>query len=168
MFGYYRRETAFLLRHMGLITGCAFISAMLGTMMWINGRGVWFVMHCTRLPECALPLSVLYCLWLAVYGISGAVFPLALLIETRIKSCLPPAVITLGISYVLALLWFPLFFSAQFVFPSLCILILSLCAISITIFKSFTKSLWLTTGCVVICCVELYFMIFTFQYFLLN
>lgn len=157
-----------MIRFIGLIAGAAFIGAFAGTLLWINGRGAWFVMRYSHLPSFALSLSLTYILWLLAYGLLGAAVPLTVIMEKHHRRNCLPAVAILLISYVLVLLWYPLFYSAQFVLAALFVLFLAAAAIVVFFFKAIRKSLWLTMISIAVLLIQIYFICFTLSFFLLN
>ncbi len=156
-------------RFIGIVVACAFIGAFVGTLIWINGRGAWFVMRYSILPHFALSLSWTYILSLVAYGILGALMPLCILLfgrrgEGRVFLLIG----TVLASYVLLLLWYPLFYSAQFVLVSLFALILSAGANCASFFLGFRRALLPTVANIALFALQLYFICFTLSFYLLN
>ncbi len=157
----FREETAFLLRRMGWLMGAAFAFGFLGTLVWINGRGAWFVMRFADFPRFAPSLSLAYTLWLIAYGMLGASFLLSVLCGVRRRErCLVNAGLVL-LSYLMSLLWHAFFYSAWFVVPALLALLCAAAAEVVFLLRMAVKSIWFLPFAMVILGIQLYFIVFT-------
>lgn len=164
----WKEETGLVVRFLGLILGAAFVFAFVGTLLWINGRGAWFVMRYSVLPSFACSLTWLYCLWLVVYGLLGGAVPFSVfLLRARRRSWIPPVALLLC-AYVLSLLWVPLFYTAQFVAAALFALLFAALALVLFLLCACRTSFWLTAAGTVAFVVQIYVFCFTLGFLLLN
>ena len=141
------------------------MSGFLGTLVWVNGRGAWFVMHFARLPSFAPSLSLAYTMWLVVYGLFGAAILHCFLMGGKWeKSVLTDAALLLS-AYLLSLLWQPFFYSAHFLLLSTLTLTAAVALLVLFFLRMLRKSLWLTLTSVVILSVQIFFLVFTVHCF---
>lgn len=142
----------------GALVGAAFLGAFFGTLVWVNCRGAWFVMHFARLPTFAPSLTLAYTMWLICYGLmGGAVF---LCLKNGAKCALIDAGILLG-SYFFSLVWQPLFYSAHFLILSLLALIPAAGATVLFLIRVIRKSALLVLAGGVILAIQGFFLVFT-------
>ncbi len=145
----------------GALVGAAFLGAFFGTLVWVNCRGAWFVMHFARLPTFAPSLTLAYTMWLICYGLMGGAVFLCLKMGGRWGKC---ALIDAGIllvSYFFSLVWQPLFYSAHFVLLSLLALIPAAGATVLFLIRVIRKSALLALAGGVILAIQGFFLVFT-------
>ncbi len=157
----FREETSFFLRRFGWIIGVAFVFAFLGTLVWINGRGAWFMMHFGRLPAGMPSLSLAYTLWLMVYGLYGvsAALFFCTVVPRGFRS-LTDFVLLLA-AYLLSLLWQVLLYSAWLPLPAFLVLLVSIGAETVFLWRVRVRSRWLFGATVLILLAETFFALLT-------
>jgi len=156
-----REETAFLIQNVGGLFGAAFLSGFVGTLVWVNCRGAWFVMRFAKLPSFAPSLSLSYTSWLICYGIFGAAALYSMLISCKCRRSLLADSGILAASYFFSLLWQPLFYSAHFLFISL-LALTAACGLScVFFFRSIRVSLWLSAAGAFILGFQFFFVVLT-------
>lgn len=125
---------------LGFFSGAAFLGGFFGTLVWINGRGAWFVMRFALLPSFMPSLSLAYTLWLFVYGLLGGAIFLCLRNGRKWgKGVLTDGALLLG-SYFLCLLWQPFFYTAYFLFLSLLTLVGAASLITVFLVRMLRRS----------------------------
>jgi len=161
----FQRETSFLLSRIGLIFTASFAAAFVGTLVWVNGRGAWFVMRFARLPEFAPSISLAYTLWLAAYGLMGAsIVIICLTLREGGRRSFREILLQLA-AYLFSLLWHPFFYSAHFLVLSFVVLLGAAAANVLFFIFICRRSLWLSLSSVIVFLIQMYFMVFTLACF---
>lgn len=125
-------------------------------------------MRYAHLPSFSLSLTLIYILWLAVYGLLGAGIALTVLLQHIARKPDIALPVFALLTYVLSLFWRPLFYSAQFVFAAMLALLFAMASNVVVLVKSFRKSLCLTAISFIALLIQIYFLCFTFNFSLLN
>lgn len=132
-----------LRQHIGFLVGTGFLSAFLGTLVWVNCRGAWFVMRFAKLPDFAPSLSLAYSMWVLVYGCLGGLLFLNFQMVRRWGGCVVlDGALLLG-TYFLCLLWQPFFYSAHFLLLSFLTLLGAAGGMAVFLVRILRRSLFL-------------------------
>ena len=142
----------------------AFLCAIGGVLLWINGGSTWYFLRHTH--SCTtLELTGIFTAWLFIYGLVGVMLTLIWMTGQYrlcgLRSSLLSFALMSGV-YLLMLVWYALFFCTRLFLFSVVILCLSviLCALSFVFLKKTMLLVWFVG--VVIETLQMYFIYFSF------
>lgn len=170
-----RRELSFIIKNIGLIGFSAFICAFFGIILWVNGNNIWYITKMCILPEHSPDVTGIFIIWLAAYGLCGAVMALVFLqsrccaarMTLMTRMTVAPFAIASAV-YLFCLIWYALFFNTSltiFAFVILFLAFLMTIAVLILMRHGFAA---LKIALILIATVELYFIYFSLSIYLLN
>ena len=96
-----------------MLVGSAFLCAVGGVLVWINGGSGRYLFAACRNFSHTLSLTAVFLIWLAVYALTGAVIG-AIGLLLREIGILP--FVLAAASYLLGILWYALFFCTRLSF----------------------------------------------------
>ena len=163
MFGFMKREMHFLSENAAPIALSAFLFAVGGVLLWINGGSSWYIIRMTG--NTSPQMSVIFSVWLITYSLIGAAAAMIWIINRRGRDCRKnalPLFCLAVISYLFMLTWYALFFCTRLVIFSAIILILS-CISDVMLFIFMRRTMVLFSVIMVtVTAVQTYFLWFTF------
>lgn len=159
---YFKRESRFLLDNITIICLSAFLCAIGGVFLWVNGGSSWYLI---RTSAGAPPLSVVFSVWVITYGLTGAAASMIWLVYRHGKcgfSHTIPWFCLALMSYLFMLVWYAVFFCTRLVVFAAIVLIISCIAdILLLLFMRKTLIIFSVTMAIIVA-VQLYFIWFTF------
>lgn len=124
-----KNELSFIGRNIGLIGFSAFVCCFFGILLWVNGSNMWYIIRSSVLSERLPAVSVVFMVWLTVYGLSGMVIAFVYLHQKygMTKCSLCPFVLS-WLAYILSLAWYAVFFCTHLTLFASVLLILAILA----------------------------------------
>ena len=161
-------EWNFLMKNNSRICVCAVLTAFCGILMWVHGSmAPWIYRYVAEVPFTPV-FTVFFLAWLLLYGLTGFIMGIFLLpVCFRSQQGLRCSVLC-GLSFILMLAWYPLFFSVLHGFLAFLTLF---CAFLINICLTVCTSRYLkivTPFCIFTALLEIYFLYVTIAFILLN
>lgn len=143
----------------------AFLCAVGGVLLWINGGSTWYFLRSASQIHAGLSLSGVFVAWLITYGLTGAMLALVWssgryrLCGCRVSLC---SFGLISAVYLLMLVWYALFFCTRLFIFSLVILSLSvvLCAMALILLRKTMVLIWMIG--IMIEAIQIYFIYFSF------
>ncbi len=171
MFKRLRRESAFLLSNLSFIFLFAFLCALGGVLLWVNGGGTWFVVQSYQFHNTSTSLSGAFVLCLVIYALIGAVVSVIIKMNGCIRGAQNNTLIAVALSmamYILSLAWYAVFFCTRLsVFSSILLLIVVLIGVALLVVVRKTLIL-LCVGIILIELCEIYFLYVNISFYMLN
>lgn len=122
-------ELNFFIKHIAIIALGAFLCAIGGIILWINGGSGWYVLNSLGNSNHTFSLTAVFIIWLLAYAIYGS--RLAAIASGEGISCSDAKRSLTGFcltafAYLLDLVWYTVFFCTRLTWFALIILLLSL------------------------------------------
>lgn len=167
LFRNFKREINFLSVHIGMIGFSAFLCCFGGILLWVNGTGLWRILHTGQYLSGSASVTGIFLLWLFTYGLCGTSQALLLL---RSRFCRNSRGLTefsvCCVIYLLQLVWYAVFFCSHLLFFAFIILLLTFLLTLILLFLVRKGFLLLKLLLVTMTLVELYFIYFNLTFYL--
>lgn len=163
-------ELKWLTEHIAVIIVGAFLCALGGILLWINGGSGWYVLNSVSGAVYSHSLTGIFLVWLIVYAIYGIRLALAAVGEgiCRIKKWVFLIFTLTALAYILDLVWYALFFCTRLTVFALIILVLSV-IINLAILLISKRGMILhKITIVVVLSAQSYYVWFTISRLLLN
>ncbi|MCI9450194.1 MAG: hypothetical protein HFE30_08085 [Clostridiales bacterium] len=149
----------------GKLIGICFCTAGAGILTWLTCDGISLAWKLSRLPPCSLPMILMFIMWLALYGLFGA---LICMCSHSGMLCGDRCTFRSLVAYIMTLFWCPLLFLAGTGLIAACALVLSLLYL-ISVFTAMSgTSLLISLTVIIIGGCEIYFLYFTVGFMILN
>ncbi len=155
----FKCECRFFCGHIPVLAGSAFLCAVGGVLVWINGGSGCYLFAACRSSSQTLSLTAVFLMWLCVYALTGAVIGMIGLLLREV-GLLPFALA--ATSYLLGILWYALFFCTRLSFFA-AVLLIGAVALNIIIMLKYGRcSRLMDIILVLITAAEVFFIIWSF------
>lgn len=156
--------------HIAVLGLGAFLCALGGILLWINGGSGWYVLRSVSGAVGSRSLTGVFLVWLLVYAFYGIRLALVGVGEGICRD--PKRIFTVfaltSLAYLLDLVWYALFFCTRLTAFALIILILSLLSNLLILLLSKKGMILHKIIVVVVLFAQIYFVWFTVSFLLLN
>lgn len=160
-----------LISHITVIGLGAFLCAIGGILLWVNGGSGWYVLNSVSAARNSSSLTGVFLVWLVVYALYGV--RLALIGIGEGISCRDQRHAFVGfcltsLAYLLDLIWYALFFCTRLTWFALIILLIS---VLIELLLICMSRKWMLIGLavnIIVLLAEISFVCFTVSFLLLN
>ena len=163
MFRYLRREIQFIGQHIAVVAAAAFLCALGGIFLWINGGSSWYVIRTSG--GTSPRMSIIFTVWVIAYALCGAAIAMIWLVYRTGKRAFCASIpwFSLAVmSYLFMLVWYAVFFCTRLVVFAAIVLIIS-CISDVLLFLFMRKTLLIfSVITVILFMIQAYFVWFTF------
>lgn len=163
VFKHLKREIRFLTGGLRAIILAAFLCALGGVILWINGGSAWYFIRASG--GSTPPISLIFSVWVFAYALCGGAAAMIWLVYRRGKCSVSHALPCFGlslVSYLFMLIWYALFFCTRLTVFAAIILILSVLIDFLLVFLMRKTLIIFSFLMIVIILVQVFFICFSF------